>query len=275
MDTPGPPRLIPIAGCALDLAMIGRSPREQSIHFEIPSAVKLGDRLLWVWTAVPLALLALPSVKNAHYAISAQVPWSIWAGLALSGIGEWLRRRGWNRSRLRAVAWTGFVSIALVYGTCLWLIAPRFHRRGVEWGFYDSIGRTLPSTTSLTLLYDDWDRLPYQCPFGAVPHDLAVRLFYLRRPACWHQSAASLRDCCNITWRNAKPVPQSADAVRGQSRDPSEFVVVGRARDLPVLERLGQVETIARGPSVRDDRTYLVFRISPKSDAALASGRER
>ena len=31
----------------------------------------------------------------------------------------------------------------------------------------------------LVLLYDDWDRNPYESPFGPIPHDLAVRLFYL------------------------------------------------------------------------------------------------
>ncbi len=227
-----------------------------------------------MWTAAPLALLALPSVKNAHYAIAAQVPWSIWAGLALARIGEHLRRRGWNRPSLRAGACTGFVTIALLYGSCLWLIAPCFHRRGVEWGFYESLGRALPSTTSLTLLYDDWDRLPYECPFGAVPHDLAVRLFYLGRPACWHHSASSLEECSHITWPSAPATLQSAGAARGQNHDPAEYVVVGRQRDLPELERLGRVETIARGPSIRDDRTYLVFRISPRSDAGLISGRE-
>src|SRR5262249_26260260 len=157
--------------------------------------VKTADRLLWVWTALPLALLSLPTVKNAHYAIAAQAPWSIWAALALVRIGERLRLHGWTRSRLRRVTWGGFAGLALVYGLSLWLIAPRFDQRGVEWGFYQSIGRALPTSTAFTFLYDNWDRLPYECPFGEFPHDLAVRLFYLGRPACWHQGAASLGGC--------------------------------------------------------------------------------
>ena len=43
-----------------------------------------------------------------------------------------------------------------------------------------------PPVCALTLLYDDWDRNPYESPFGLIPHDLAVRLFYLGRSACWH-----------------------------------------------------------------------------------------
>ena len=155
---------------------------------QLPAIVVAGDRLLWVWTAVPLALLSMATVKNAHYAIAAQVPWSIWTALALARLGESLRRRGFARSTLRSAACAGFASLALLYGTCLWLIAPRFDRRGVEWAFYETVGRGLPAATSLTFLYDDWDRLPYECPFGSFPHDLAVRLFYLGRPACWHQA---------------------------------------------------------------------------------------
>ena len=50
----------------------------------VPASVVAGDRLLWAWSAAPLALLSLATVKNAHYAIAAQVPWSIWAALGLS-----------------------------------------------------------------------------------------------------------------------------------------------------------------------------------------------
>ena len=49
-----------------------------------------------------------------------------------------------------------------------------------------------PPVCRLTLLYDDWDRNPYESPFGLIPHDLAVRLFYLGRSACWHIGPSSL-----------------------------------------------------------------------------------
>ena len=47
----------------------------------------------------------------------------------------------------------------------------------------------IPADMALALLYDDWDRNPYESPFGRIPHDLAVRLFYLGRSACWHIGA--------------------------------------------------------------------------------------
>ena len=223
----------------------------------LPAPVITGDRLLWVWAAIPLALLSVATVKNAHYAIAAQVPWSIWAALALARLGESLRLRGWSRAMLRSGAWTGFASLALLFGTSLWLIAPRLDRRGIEWAFYESIGRTLPTTTALTFLYDDWDRLPYDCPFGSFPHDLAVRLFYLGRPACWHQGIESLRASDHDRCYQARIAVQSAPS----SPEARDLVIVGRDRDVPALAQLGRVETIARGPSIRQDRAYSLFRI--------------
>ena len=79
----------------------------------------------------------------------------------------------------------GFTAIALAYGLGIWLLGPWFDRRGVEWAFYESAGRQLDAGMPLTLLYDDWDRNPYESPFGSIPHDLGVRLFYLGRPASW------------------------------------------------------------------------------------------
>src|SRR6185312_6379820 len=102
-------------------------------------------------------------------------------------------------------------------------------------------GRLLQASEPLALLYNvpDWDREPYPSPFGPVPHDLAVRLYYLDRPACWRFGAGEL----------AKEPPAQGTA----------FAVIGRESDLPALERLGRVETLAQGPSVRRDRTYRLF----------------
>ena len=80
----------------------------------------------------------------------------------------------------------GFAALGLAYGLGFWLLGPWLDRRGVEWAFYESAARQLPPHAPLVLLYDDWDRNPYESPFGAIPHDLAVRLFYLNRPASWH-----------------------------------------------------------------------------------------
>jgi 4-amino-4-deoxy-L-arabinose transferase-like glycosyltransferase len=246
----------------------------RAAHFELPSVVVAGDRLLWVWTAVPLALLAIPNVKNAHYAITAQVPWSIWAALAVARIGESLRRRGWKRPRLRAAARGGFASLALAYGIGLWLIAPRLDRRGVEWSFYESIGRFLPATTSLTFLYDDWDRLPYESMLGSCPHDLAVRLFYVGRPACWHRSAESLRDRDHARCCLALSLRQSVDQTGAAGLDASEYTVVGRERDLPELHRIGHVMTLILGPRIREDRGYSLYRISKRPDDNRLAGRQ-
>jgi 4-amino-4-deoxy-L-arabinose transferase-like glycosyltransferase len=205
-----------------------------------------GDRLLWAWSAAPLALLALATVKNAHYAIAAQVPWSIWAALGLARAGGRLIRRGWTPDRLRRLAVAGFAALGLVTGSSFWLLGPWFDRRGVEWAFYESAARRLPPEAPLTLLYDDWDRNPYESPFGAFPHDLAVRYFYLGRTACWHSGTESLT-----------------------GHHPTLAThVLGRDRDLPALEGLGRVEVVARGPGVRFDRTYTLFRLVPATPPA-------
>jgi hypothetical protein len=227
---------------------------------EVPAAVVAGDRLLWTWSAAPLALLALATVKNAHYAISAQVPWSIWAALGLAGLGSRLTRRGWTLDRLRRRAVGGFAALGLAYGLGFWLLGPWLDRRGVEWAFYESAAQQLPPGVPLTLLYDDWDRNPYESPFGAFPHDLAVRLFDLGRPACWRFRAEdlgiSIWDCRSGMVESQRPGPIS-----------NPLYVIGRDRDLPALERLGPVDVLARGPSVRIDRTYTLFRIAPRSTA--------
>jgi hypothetical protein len=138
----------------------------------------------------------------------------------------------------------------------------------VEWAFYESIGRSAPAKTSLTFLYDDWDRLPYECPFGSFPHDLAVRLFYLGRPACWHQGIAALRDGSHAAKCKLGEPVENGNATASSGHNDADLLVVGRARDLPELERLGHVETLARGPTIRTDRIYSLFRVSNVTQVA-------
>jgi 4-amino-4-deoxy-L-arabinose transferase-like glycosyltransferase len=238
-----------------------------------------GDRLLWAWSAGPLLLVSLTAVKNAHYAVCAQVPWSIWAALELVHLGNALQMHGWNGIRLCQTAKCAFAGLALAYGLVFWLAVPWFDRRGVEWAFYESASRQIPPNVPLAFLYDDWDRNAYDGALGSLPHDLAVRLFYFGRPACWHPSAISLTahldgqevvEHSPSRWRDAgrhigqRPL-SSAGRLTECSIPPQvapAFAVIGRERDLPGLTCLGCVEVLARGPTLRRDRTYLLFRIA-------------
>jgi hypothetical protein len=235
--------------------------------------VVAGDRLLWTWALIPLVLLALATVRNAHYAISAQVPWSIWAALGLGRLGERLRLRGWNQRSLCLAPKGIFAILAIFYGSSYWLIGPWLDRRGLEWAFYESVGRRFPSDVPLTFLYDDWDRNPYESSFGPIPHDVAVRLFYLGRPACWHIGPESLFACDH---HRHMALAGHLRTVAGQASwcsSTSILGVIGRDRDLPVLEQLGSVQVISRGPEVRFDRAYSLFQITyaPKG-VALQEG---
>jgi hypothetical protein len=209
-----------------------------------------GDRVLWAWAVGPVALLSLATVKNAYYAIHALAPWSVWAALGLARLsGRW-QARGISPDRLQRWGRVGFAGLGLTVAFGFAAVSPWFDRRGVEWAFYEDAGRRVPAGEPVALLYDDWDRLPYPTPFGPFPHDLAVRLYYLNRPACWRQGVEALAE--------HPPTPS-----------PSSFAVIGRDRDLPDLRRLGPVETLARGPRLRadaskvDDRTFTLFRIRP------------
>jgi 4-amino-4-deoxy-L-arabinose transferase-like glycosyltransferase len=207
-----------------------------------------GDRVLWAWAVGPVLLLSLATVKNAHYAIHALPPWSVWTALSLARMaGRW-RARGGSPERLRSVARVGFASLGVTCALGFAVLGPWFDRRGVEWAFYEDASRHVRAEEPIALLYDDWDRLPYPTPFGPFPHDLGVRLYYLDRPACWRQGVETL-------------------AAEPPATPPAPIAVIGR--DLPALERLGRVETLARGPRLRadaskvDDRTFILFRISP------------
>jgi hypothetical protein len=254
-------------------ALVGNKRVNDGVGAEASPRIVDGDRLLWVWAVVPLGMLALAPVKNAHYAISTQVPWSIWAALALARFGVWLRYRGFTYIALTRGVYVGFTALALAYGLGLWLLGPWFDRRGVEWAFYEAAGRCIPADMTLALLYDDWDRNPYESPFGRIPHDLAVRLFYLQRSACWHTEPGSVLAheqavggsspiaCCFL---------RDESVTDGQGKS---IAVIGRDRDVPVLTQLGEVEVMARGPSLRRDRTYTLFRVTRSQNSLPYIGR--
>ncbi len=213
---------------------------------------KGSDRLLWAWAVAPWALLSLATVKNNHYLIHALPPWSIWAAIGLARIGDRLKdRRGWSPDRLRFVSWTLFGTIGLTVALGAVWVSPKFDRRGQEWSWYAEAAGRLDPGEPLVLLYDwdsadPWDRLPYPTPFGPVPHDLAVRLFYLNldHPTQWRNGPDRLAETLPLT---------------------GPFAVIARDRDLPALQRLGRVAPIARGPDQRWDRAYSLFRVVPDS----------
>jgi 4-amino-4-deoxy-L-arabinose transferase-like glycosyltransferase len=194
--------------------------------------------LLLAWGVIPAALVSLASTKNAHYLIYAFPPWSVWGALGLARLLDRARLRGVDDRQIRRRELALFATVATSIGLGIGLLGPRFDRRGVEWGFYAQAGRAADGKAPLILVYDDWDRLPYPTPFGPVPHDLAVRLFYLDRPASWTDR-----------------VPTNAS---------SPISVIARSRDLPALRRLGSVSLILPGPSSRWDRTFGLYRITPQ-----------
>ncbi len=206
-----------------------------------------GDRLLWAWAVVPVLVLSAATIKNAHYAIHALPPWSIWASLGLVRVARILGRRPWwTPLRIRRAGVGLFATLGLATAFGYLLVAPRLDARGREWAYCEAIGRTLDPRTPLVCLYEDWDRKPYATPFGPVPHDWAIRLFSFERPATWRQGVPDLID---------RPMSQP-------------FALLARDRDLPALARVGHVEVISKGPSVRFDRTFTLFRVTPGGDGS-------
>ncbi len=214
-----------------------------------------GHRLLWAWAIAPLALVSLASARRSHYAIYALVPWSVWAAFGLTHLGARWIQRGWAPERLRRLTWTLFGGLAAAYGLGFWLAGSWFNHRGEEWAFYEAVGRRLPATTSVILLYDDWDRDPYPTPFGPIPHDLAVRLYYLNRPACWHFDARGLESQDTATC-----------PLKLQHDSSATLAIIGRDRDLPTLQKFGPVEVLARSSPTRWDRTYILAQFQPREE---------
>jgi 4-amino-4-deoxy-L-arabinose transferase-like glycosyltransferase len=256
---------------SLGRAFRGNHTAERSGVVAIPPCVIAGDRLLAVWAVLPLLLLALVPVKNAHYAISVQAPWSIWAALALGRLGTWLQIKGYSQRYLHVAVRVGFIALALTYGLGLWLLGPWFSQRGMEWAFYEAASHKVPMGMRLALFYDDWDRKPYSTPYGSIPHDLAVRLFYLGRSACWHTGPTLGWPTDHILGRCSASCLRVVDRGLMVGAQDNAFAVIGRDRDLPILKQFGHVQVICRGPNVRPDRTYVLFQITPNVDADLVT----
>jgi 4-amino-4-deoxy-L-arabinose transferase-like glycosyltransferase len=235
-------------------ALCGHSDRDSQQGVVNPEIDQVGGhRLLCCWAIAPLALVSLASARNAHYAIYGLIPWSVWTALAVARLGAWQITRGHPQRQLRYLTWSAFMGLAAAYGVGFCLAGPWANRRGTEWAFYEAVGWQLPPTARVILLYDDWDRDAYPTPFGPIPHDLAVRLYYLKRPACWHFDATTLAD--------NQP---GACPVDNQHHRSTSLHIVGREHDLPALRRLGEVEVLARSSTARWDRTYLLAKVEPR-----------
>jgi hypothetical protein len=50
---------------------------------------------------------------------------------------------------------------------------------------------------------------------------------------------------------------------RPPTASPAPYALLARERDVPALQKLGQVETLMPGPSDRFDRKFILFRITP------------
>jgi 4-amino-4-deoxy-L-arabinose transferase-like glycosyltransferase len=209
-------------------------------------------RLFGCWVIVPLILVSVTRARNAHYAIHSMIPWSIYAALGLTALGRHMEGHQWPLTYLWRFVGSVFVVLAVGYGFGSWLVAPWVDRHRGELRFYETARcRVLPGEP-LVLLYDDWDRDPYPTPFGPVPHDLAVRLYYLSRSACWHFDAGGL-----IAHGSTCP-SQTRCHVSATS-----LAVIGRERDLCELKELGHVEVLCKCPETRWDRTYVLARVWP------------
>jgi 4-amino-4-deoxy-L-arabinose transferase-like glycosyltransferase len=229
----------------LALAGLARSARRATATAGAGAGRFGPDRLLVAWAVVPALLVSLASVRNAHYLLPALPPWSVWAALSLRRLGGRVDGRlGGGASRRAAVVLFGSLGVAVASGFVL--LGPRLDRRGAEWAWYSRASRGLAPGEPLVLVYDDWDKAPYPTPFGPVPADLAVRLFYLdRTPAPrWHRDPTTLR------------APAAS------------FAAIARARDREALARLGVLTPLDASPPLRPDRTYELLRITPRAPAA-------
>ena len=91
---PWTPLAIMGAGRSLGRALWGDGRAAQSATTRLLLNSSGGDRLLCSWAIAPLVLVSLTSARNAHYAIHAMIPWSVWSALGLASLGSRLTAPG-------------------------------------------------------------------------------------------------------------------------------------------------------------------------------------
>ena len=148
-------------------------------------------------------------------------------GMGLSRLAGRLVRRGWTPDRLRRARGRRLRGDGAGLRPGLLAAGPAARPPGRRVGLL-RVGRPLaPPGAPVTLLYDDWDRNPYESPFGAFPHDLAMRAVLPAAPGGLVLPAA----------RWAGPGPGSEPKtgpgwLAPRPRHPASGYIIGRDRDL-------------------------------------------
>jgi 4-amino-4-deoxy-L-arabinose transferase-like glycosyltransferase len=207
------------------------------------------DRLLWAWFCVPIFLVSISAARNSHYLLPALAPTAFWAALGMVRIANRLELRGISWPTLKRYGIAGYATIALGWGAGYLFIGPRLAHRGksLEWSFCERVARERFPGEPIFLVYDApervdcWDRAPYPTPWGAVPPDLAPRLFYL------NDARVGL-------------VPNSTGSPPAFGSE-GTLVAIARRRDRAALERLGPLAVVAEGPNLRYDRAFVAYRV--------------
>jgi hypothetical protein len=199
------------------------------------------ERFLWLWALIPLALVSTATVRNSHYLIYTLPPWSIWSALVLT---QSLGRSSDNLNAWRfSVESSGRFLIPLVlgigWGFAFLFLGHSFDRRGNEWAFYKQAGQRLAPEEPIFLLYDPSDHT-YQALSKRLPHDLGIRLFYLRHPA-------------SLLW--------SISELSKSLEEEGSIKVLSRASHEGSLKQLGELKVVLRGPAQRADRAYALYQI--------------
>jgi len=258
------PFLVHVLGQALPwtpLALVGawRSVQHLSWVDRGRNRRRRWDEFLLAWAVVPVLLIGLARGRNPHYVIAAQIPWSIWAARVWTKLLRAGTRYGSALPSNGLISRYAVLSMAMMYGIGFAWVARWLDHREAEWVFYESLRpliRQHPYGTHLVLLYDEWDRLPYPSPLGNVPHDLAVRIFYLGRMVEWRRGVMDLA----VHLPGAKMAACAGARMRAQP-----FLIIGRKRDWVELRRIGRVELLRQGPSARWDRDFGLVCFYPRS----------